>query len=377
MTIINPNSIAGITSVTAEAGVMNFYKSDGTLAGLQLNGVNFNTTSGISTFNNVYVGGTITYEDVKNVDSVGIITARAGIVAQDDVTFTGNSANALWDKSDDALELDDGAQIRINGTSLRLLNNGTTGLIKGNDLQFMSMTGNDNYITCTRNAGVQLGYNDSWKFETTNTGATVTGTLTATAFSGPLTGNVTGNTSGSSGSCTGNAATASVATNVTVADESSDTSCNLLFTTAATGNLPPKTGTNLTFNSSTGQLTATSYAGDGSNLTGIDATAIQTGNTSVQTATYSITNTVANVGIVTVQPSGLTATGISTFTEINLLDNNYLHIGTGNDLKIYHDSGSGNSFITESGSGNFFIKADDVIFNNAAGSQYHLSLIHI
>ena len=76
MTIINPNSISGITSVTAEAGVMNFYKSDGTLAGLQLNGVNFNTTSGISTFNNVYVGGTITYEDVKNVDSIGIVTAR-------------------------------------------------------------------------------------------------------------------------------------------------------------------------------------------------------------------------------------------------------------------------------------------------------------
>ena len=79
MTIINPNSIAGITSVTAEAGVINFYKSDGTLAGLQLNGVNFNTTSGISTFNNVYVGGTITYEDVKNVDSIGIITARGGL----------------------------------------------------------------------------------------------------------------------------------------------------------------------------------------------------------------------------------------------------------------------------------------------------------
>ena len=82
MTIINPNSIAGITSVTAEAGVMNFYKSDGTLAGLQLNGVNFNTTSGISTFNNVYVGGTITYEDVKNVDSVGIGTFVGGIHAK-------------------------------------------------------------------------------------------------------------------------------------------------------------------------------------------------------------------------------------------------------------------------------------------------------
>jgi len=79
MTIINPNSIAGITSVTAQAGVMNFYKSDGTLGSLQLNGCNFNTTNGISTFNNLNVGGTLTYEDVKNVDSVGIISARTSI----------------------------------------------------------------------------------------------------------------------------------------------------------------------------------------------------------------------------------------------------------------------------------------------------------
>ncbi len=50
--------------------------------------------------------------------------------------------------------------------------------------------------------------------------------------------------------------TSAIATNVTVADESSDTTCNVLFTTAATGNLPPKTGTNLTFNSSTGALSS-------------------------------------------------------------------------------------------------------------------------
>ena len=62
-----------------------------------------------------------------------------------------------------------------------------------------------------------------------------------------------------SGNCSGTAATA---TNVTVADESSDTSCNVLFTTAATGPLPPKSGTNLTFNSSSGVLTATGFAGN-------------------------------------------------------------------------------------------------------------------
>ena len=105
---------------------------------------------------------------------------------------------------------------------------------------------------------------------TTDTGASTgnltitTGTLVAN-IEGNVTGNVTGNTSGSSGSCTGNSATATVATTVTAADESSDTSCNVLFVTAATGDLGPKTGTNLTFNSSAGTLTTTTFVG---NLTG-------------------------------------------------------------------------------------------------------------
>jgi hypothetical protein len=55
--------------------------------------------------------------------------------------------------------------------------------------------------------------------------------------------------------------TAAIATAITAADESSDTSCNVVFVTAATGDLPPKTGTNLTFNSSSGVLTATGFAG--------------------------------------------------------------------------------------------------------------------
>jgi hypothetical protein len=80
------------------------------------------------------------------------------------------------------------------------------------------------------------------------------GALTATSFVGALTGNVTGNTSGSAGSCTGNSATATTSTNVTVADESSDTTCFPLFATAATGDLAPKSDSQLTYNSSTGEL---------------------------------------------------------------------------------------------------------------------------
>ena len=57
------------------------------------------------------------------------------------------------------------------------------------------------------------------------------------------------------------AATAGTPTQVVVADESSDTTCFPIFATAATGDQAPKTGSNLTFNSSRGQLASTSYAG--------------------------------------------------------------------------------------------------------------------
>jgi len=61
------------------------------------------------------------------------------------------------------------------------------------------------------------------------------------------------------------AVTAATPTAITVADESTDTTCFPLFVTAATGDLGPKSGTNLAFNSSSGVLTATGFAG---NLTG-------------------------------------------------------------------------------------------------------------
>ena len=130
---------------------------------------------------------------------------------------------------------------------------------------------------------------------------TVSGVATATGgFVGDLTGDVTGDVTGNADTATalanartiggvsfngtaninlpgvnqtgdqdttGNAATATVGTTITVADESSDTTCFPLFATAATGNLGAKSGTNLTFNSSSGALSATSFVGSGSGLT--------------------------------------------------------------------------------------------------------------
>ena len=82
--------------------------------------------------------------------------------------------------------------------------------------------------------------------------------------------------------------TAAIATTVTVADESSDTTCFPLFATAATGNLGPKSGTNLTFNSATGILTATGFAG---NITGN-----VTGNADTVTTNANLTGDVTSSG---------------------------------------------------------------------------------
>ena len=69
----------------------------------------------------------------------------------------------------------------------------------------------------------------------------------------------------------------STATAVTVADESSDTTCFPLFVTAATGDLGPKSGSNLAFNSSSGLLTATGFSGSGASLTSLNASNISSG----------------------------------------------------------------------------------------------------
>ena len=67
----------------------------------------------------------------------------------------------------------------------------------------------------------------------------------------------------STGVITYNDSASGVPSAITVADESSDTTCFPLFATDTTGNLAPKTGSNLTFNSNTGALGATSFVKSG------------------------------------------------------------------------------------------------------------------
>jgi len=131
---------------------------------------------------------------------------------------------------------------------------------------------------------------------------------------------------------TGGGGGSGVASTITVADESSDTTCFPVFVTAASGDLNPKSGSNLTFNSSNGTLSATTFNG---NISG--ATGSFTGNVSVGgTLTYDDVTNVDSVGIITAQTGirvsagGLVVAGVSTLAADLSIADKIIHTGDTN-----------------------------------------------
>jgi len=123
MTVIRPNSVSGINSITAQANEIKIFKSDGTQGGLVIGGANLNATSGISTVaaltvtGNVSVGGTLTYQDVTNIDSVGIITARSDLSIADKIIHTGDTNTALRFPAADTITAETAGSERLRITS--------------------------------------------------------------------------------------------------------------------------------------------------------------------------------------------------------------------------------------------------------------------
>tara|TARA_B100000945_G_scaffold320949_1_gene332918 strand:- start:4665 stop:5567 length:903 start_codon:yes stop_codon:yes gene_type:complete len=68
-----------------------------------------------------------------------------------------------------------------------------------------------------------------------------------------------------------------------------------------------------------------------------------------------------------VSPADGTVTGTKLSSPLDLVDNQKIRFGTGNDLSIYHDSN--HSYIEESGTGNLRILTNSFTVNNAANSE--------
>ena len=142
---------------------------------------NLNVT-GVTTFaGDVSIGGTLTYEDVTNIDSVGLVTARDGIFIPDNKKLElGNAAGSgdlqLFHDGNQSYIVDNGpGQLYIRGSAAIHLENSS---------------GTEKYFRGVANGAAELYYNGVNKFETTNTGAKVTGTLAGASEVGIQSGGV-------------------------------------------------------------------------------------------------------------------------------------------------------------------------------------------
>ena len=147
-----------------------------------------------------------------------------------------------------------------------------------------------------------------------------------------------------------------VPTTITVADESTDTTCFPLFTTAATGDLGPKTGSGLTFNANTDVLSGTFAGNITGNVTGNTSgtSGSTTGNAATATSAATLT-TARNIGGVSFNGSAnINLPGVNTAGNQNTS-------GTAAGLSATLAVGSG-------GSGATSLTANGVLIGNGASA---------
>ena len=124
---------------------------------------------------NVTVGGTLTYEDVTNVDSTGIVTAKGGVrVPNDSGTITMGTGSDL--------------QIYHDASHSRICAYNTGNLLLKSDSDTKIEFGDEGGATevgvhAIRNAAVELYYDNTKRFETTTSGVTITGVGICTSLS--------------------------------------------------------------------------------------------------------------------------------------------------------------------------------------------------
>ena len=177
--------------------------------GVQINGATGNVIATKGTFSgNVGIAGTLTYEDVTDIDAVGLITARNGIEI-------GASPGV-------------GASISRQGNAI--------------------FSGITTIGSKEVGAGITLSPDGD---------VFASGVTTSTTFVGNLTGNVTGNSD-----------TATNANHILVADNESTNENNLIpfiEDASATGNVGLESDGDFTYNPSTGTVSATAFSGSGAN----------------------------------------------------------------------------------------------------------------
>jgi hypothetical protein len=139
-------------------------------------------TAASATFSgNVSIAGTLTYEDVTNIDSIGVVTARSNVLVGGNLNVTGVSTfggNVYLGDSDN-LYLGNSNDLRIvhDGSNSYIKDDGTGSLFiqtNGSSVTIQNTSGN-NIAEFVNGSSVNLYHNNSKRLETYSSGIIVSG----------------------------------------------------------------------------------------------------------------------------------------------------------------------------------------------------------
>ena len=371
----------GATILNPSANEMQFHTGGSNRLTINNAGLNLgigSITVGDATFTgSVSIGKTLTYEDVKNVDSIGVVTARTGVkvtggdftvgtaitassvtgnVTQDvgittysgsAVWFKGATANKdmYWSHASGSTVYKDNAQILMGDSSdLQIYHSGSHSFVEDTGAGVLSLKSNGSGIMLEHagtgymmkaftGGAVEIYNNNSKKFETTSSGISVTGGVSISGSS-TFTGNV-----------------------FDFAD-----SKQLRFGTGNDFELFFN-GTDQYLKSKAGKI----------RVQVVDGESAITCN--------------PNAGIELfyddVKKFETTTNGVIIQGNANVSDssgyggsaNHFFSAGNSNDLKLYHHGSWGSSYINNSGSGALFLESDDLRFRKANGTEIYFKAV--
>jgi len=156
------SAVGVITGANFKTGTTNVHNIGVELAGVNVLGADTPIGTGATVYNS------------------GLIVSKAGAEYQGVVTTTDN-LNIVTDNK--KLQVGAGQDLALyhDGTNSLLTNSTGTLLIRADNLDLRPNTNSGEvYLRCTQNAGVELRYDTVKKFETTSSGAKVTGDLDVT-----------------------------------------------------------------------------------------------------------------------------------------------------------------------------------------------------
>ena len=116
-----------------------------------------NITGDLTVTGNVGVGGTITYEDVTNVDSVGIITARDGLRVTGIATIGGNVLPATDNSHDLGSTSKRWANVHVG--DMKLSNEGSSNDVDGTWGDYVIQEGENHIYLKNKRNGKKYKFN--------------------------------------------------------------------------------------------------------------------------------------------------------------------------------------------------------------------------